>query len=156
MDGYARRARRLNLTHVKGNYRRAVRHASDPALRRRERRAADHDLGAARQTVEAARADWETHGLPHARRLETVIADADLATRRNLDTHRAQQARRPGVSLHHGGPPRCRPPCVRTTAWASADHAAHAPEYSLSRSGADYRYLFHQRLFRGSRPRIEM
>ena len=94
----------LNLTHVKGNYRRAVRHASDPALRRRERRAADHDLGAARQTLEAAKADWETHGQPHARRLETVIADADLTTRRTLDTHRAQQAQRPGVSLHHGGP----------------------------------------------------
>ena len=54
----------LNLTHAKANYRRAVRHASDQALRRRERRAADGDLAAARQALEAARADWEPTASP--------------------------------------------------------------------------------------------
>ena len=99
----------LNLTEAKANYRRAANHAADPALRRRERCAADGDLGAARQALEAARADWETHGQPHASRLETLIADADLAVRQTLATHRAQQAQRPWASLHHTGP-RQRPP----------------------------------------------
>ena len=143
----------LTLTHAKANYRRAARRASHPALRRRER-GADRDLGAARQTLEAARADWETYGQPHASRLETLIADADLAVRHTLDTHRAQQAQRPSsVAPPAAGPTRSRPPCVRTTTWASADHAAHAPgRDSLSHSGRRITEvpISHHRLSRGS------
>ncbi len=102
----------LNLTEAKADNRRAARHASDPALRRRERRESDHDLAAARQALEAATADWETHGQPHASRLETLIAQADLAVRQTLDTHRAQQAQRPWASLHHSGNHRS-PPALR-------------------------------------------
>jgi hypothetical protein len=97
-----------HLTRAEGDYRRAANRADEPGLRRRERRAADDELGAARHALQAAKAEWKTHGQPQASRIETLIDSTDRTVRNTLDAIRAQQAQKPWASLHRAGPSQMR------------------------------------------------